>query len=240
MGAIRQLAATHFEQYPKEKDIISSFLPLFYVTWAKKIKRFNTELSFFLLSPEDEAKEYFGFLHEVLLVYAPFSQLQDRTIKAVEQIFLEDPARGRVERFSWIIITRNPEAEDWFSDYCASNGIIKRIISLYYKDVLQNRYKKDYIKNILAKHLFVMDWFDMTLPLKNEDTFFGRNDLLNKIRQGISTRQNIGLFGLRKTGKTSIILELEKCFQMIALSSIMIVASQCCEVSTGLIFWIQS
>ena len=112
MGVIRQTAISHFDQYPEEKNLVSAFLPLFYVTWAKRVKRFNTELSFYLLNPEEETKKYFGFLHEILLVYAPFSQLQDRTMKAVEQIFLEDPARGRVETFSWIIITQKEDAED--------------------------------------------------------------------------------------------------------------------------------
>ena len=212
MGNIRQNASPHFINYPNEKELIYPFLNLFFVTWAKRIKCFNTELSFFILGPEDDTKRYFGFLHEILLVYAPFEELQDRTMKAVEQMFLSEPAKGRVETFSWIIITKNPNADAWFSDYCASNGITKKIIPLYDKDVLQNKEKTDYIKNILTKHLFVMDWFDMTLPLKNEDTFFGRNDLLNKIRQGIRARQNIGLFGLRKTGKTSIIFRIEEMF----------------------------
>ena len=212
MGTIRQLATPHFEQYPEERNIISAFLPLFYVTWAKRMKKFNTELSVFLLSPENETKKYFGFLHELLLVYAPFSQLQDRTMKAVEQIFLEDPARGRVETFSWIIITKQTDAEYWFSDYCASNGITKTIISLYEGDVLNNQNNREYIKDVLTKHLFVKDWFDKSLPLKTEETFFGRVDLLNEIRQGIRSGENIGLFGLRKTGKTSIIYRIRETF----------------------------
>lgn len=212
MGVIRQTAISHFDQYPEEKNLVSAFLPLFYVTWAKRIKRFNTNLSFYLLNPEEETKKYFGFLHEILLVYAPFSQLQDRTMKAVEQIFLEDPARGRVETFSWIIITQKEDSEDWFSDYCASNGITKTIIPLYETEVIENRENKRYIKDILTKYLFVKDWFDKALPLKTDETFFGRVNLINEIRQGIRAGENIGLFGLRKTGKTSIIYRIKEMF----------------------------
>jgi hypothetical protein len=45
--------------------------------------------------------------------------------------------------------------------------------------------------------------------ISDTTTFFGRAELLNRLEQDLINRQGIGLFGLRKSGKTSVLLQLK-------------------------------
>ena len=49
------------------------------------------------------------------------------------------------------------------------------------------------------------DLFEYSSPLRTENYFFGREDIINELMQAKYTYQNCGIFGLRKIGKTSIL-----------------------------------
>ena len=58
------------------------------------------------------------------------------------------------------------------------------------------------------------DLFDDRQSISDAVTFFGRTQLLRRLREElIGSRQNVGLFGLRKSGKTSVLLQLRYTLQ---------------------------
>ena len=57
--------------------------------------------------------------------------------------------------------------------------------------------------------LYVRDLYDLRPPVTRSSDFFGRSDLLNQLERQIGLGQShVGLFGLRKIGKTSFINRL--------------------------------
>ncbi|MDC3960754.1 hypothetical protein KEG38_43275 [Polyangium jinanense] len=58
--------------------------------------------------------------------------------------------------------------------------------------------------------LFGRDIFDHRLPLKSDTYFFGREALIQEFQQAFLAGENRGLFGLRKTGKTSFLYKLQR------------------------------
>jgi predicted AAA+ superfamily ATPase len=54
------------------------------------------------------------------------------------------------------------------------------------------------------------DLFDITSPLRKDLYFFGRTDLINKLVDRHSSNENSGVFGLRRSGKTSLIYAVER------------------------------
>lgn len=52
------------------------------------------------------------------------------------------------------------------------------------------------------------DLFDNRNAIGDTLSFFGRRDLLNQLEDSLLNNQSIGLFGLRKSGKTSLLLQL--------------------------------
>ncbi|WP_344106501.1 hypothetical protein [Myceligenerans crystallogenes] len=61
--------------------------------------------------------------------------------------------------------------------------------------------------NQLRDHIYARDLFYETTPVSG-DKFFGRATLLQELRDDIANQRVSGLFGLRKSGKTSILHEL--------------------------------
>lgn len=52
---------------------------------------------------------------------------------------------------------------------------------------------------------FSRDLFSMSSPLRSELYFYGRSDIINEISAMLAAGENFGLFGLRRSGKTSLI-----------------------------------
>ncbi len=52
------------------------------------------------------------------------------------------------------------------------------------------------------------DLFDDRNAIGDTLSFFGRTQILNRLEEGLKKRQGIGLFGLRKSGKTSLLLQI--------------------------------
>ena len=52
------------------------------------------------------------------------------------------------------------------------------------------------------------DLFDDRNAIGDTLSFFGRSKILNKLEEGLKNHQGIGLFGLRKSGKTSLLLQV--------------------------------
>jgi len=56
------------------------------------------------------------------------------------------------------------------------------------------------------------DVFDESNPISDSAAFFGRGPLIHQLLTKILNRQNFGLYGLRKMGKTSLIFQLRESF----------------------------
>jgi hypothetical protein len=61
------------------------------------------------------------------------------------------------------------------------------------------------IRHQMARVLTSVDHFDVTSPIKDPGGFFGRRTEFDTIVSAIGRGQSIGVFGLRKTGKTSLL-----------------------------------
>ncbi len=65
----------------------------------------------------------------------------------------------------------------------------------------------------IASVLRATDFFDFVLSIKDEVDFYGRKTLLDRVYRAVDTLDNnVGLFGLRKTGKSSVLRALEREF----------------------------
>src|SRR5687768_9544198 len=106
MGNIRQdVRDTHLFEHKDEVVLLKPFLVGFDITWAKRRKAYNTDLSVYFLKPENFISQMFGFEHEVILYISDFSSIEPRTMQAAESIISDDPARGRVEQSIFFLIT---------------------------------------------------------------------------------------------------------------------------------------
>lgn len=213
MGTIRtEVSDGILLEYPEHRDFLIPFLNGFFVTWGRKRREYNTDIFVYFLSPEEHFKESYGFENEVLLVYAPYSRMEPRTIQAVEQIMAMSPAKGRVETLSYFLITDCSDVDVWLESYLSSRQESRIIVPFYRQNIVQARANSDdwFVRNSLNKHYFGRDLFNYSLPLMDDAYFFGRQSVLMEYYDSVRRRENKAVFGLRKTGKTSFLYKLKR------------------------------
>lgn len=211
MAQIRQeVRDTHLLQHPSEELLLRPFLAGFDVTWARRRKAYNTEVSVYFLKPEVFMTQMFGFEHELVLFLSNYPTLEARTMQAANVLIGEDPARGRVEQGIFFLSTPAADGREWVADYTSRNPQA-RIPVVFNSDELRAGGNDAWlIRNILRGQLFSRDLFDYQLPLDSDLFFFGRDQIVADHLDAIRRSQNRGIFGLRKTGKTSIIYKLRR------------------------------
>ncbi len=223
MGTIRsEVQDQQLTKYPQEREFLNPFLNGFYVTWGTRRKAYNTEVSEYYLKPEDFMKELFGFEQEILLIYSPYDELQPRTIQAVEKIIESEPAKARVEKYNYILITDMLNPQEWINEYQLSNQERRIIIAFSKTELLQNRNDGWYIRRKLSEYLFGRDLFDYRLPLQNDIYFFGRKEIMMEYFDAARRSENRGIFGLRKTGKTSLLLKIKRQIEIDDIGKVLI------------------
>ncbi len=200
----------HLNQNPDERRIVEILLSDFEVNWARVRSAYNTRLSCYIIDPILRMREMFGFSSEIALFMSPHESIQPRTIQAINQFLYEEPIRGRVDKSVFVFIIRGSQTKDEFLRYYrqADTGIIPIILSEL--ELIGNVKDKWGLRNAMAQQLFTQDLFDVQLPLNYDYGFFGRSSLVFDFSEAVSRGQNRGLFGLRKTGKTSLLFKIRR------------------------------
>jgi hypothetical protein len=212
MGAIHnEVHALHLNNYSAESPILARFLNGFDVSWARRRVSHNTRLSCYIIRPEKFMQETFGFETEIALFISDYSQIQPRTIQAVNQLMLDDPLRGRVDPSLFFIVSADPNVESWIREYTAQSPF-PRVPLAFTTAALSDQGATDawFVRNHIAKQLFTRDLFDNKLPVTSDLYFFGRDAIVQEMIDAIRRSENRGLFGLRKTGKTSVLFKVKR------------------------------
>jgi hypothetical protein len=121
MGIKPDVRAEHLSRFPDEEAWLKPFLAGFDVTWGDHRRAYNTDLSVYFLKPHDHIREAFGFEHELMLVDSPYPTLEARSIQAAERLLQKEPARGRVERLTFLLVSDMPGAAEWVRNYVSAN-----------------------------------------------------------------------------------------------------------------------
>jgi hypothetical protein len=210
VGIKTEVRDLHLSIYPQEEALLKPFLAGFDVTWGRRRRAQNTELSVYFLKPHSHTQEAFGFEQELLLAKSPYPALEARTIQAAEQILHESPARGRVERLTFLLVSDMFDPGQWVQDYVSANQETRLIAAFSANELKRRGGDGWYVRNELAKQFFGRDLFDYRLPLEHDIYFFGREAEVLAYRDAVRRGENRGLFGLRKTGKTSLLFKVER------------------------------
>jgi len=204
-----QTVQNHFSRYPDERNLILPFTRISTLTWADRRRAMNADLSVFILRADDELADNFGFTQEILAVYSPHRELQARAFQGADELLSELPMRGRVDPLTCIIISNDPDADGRTVDHLARNRESRMYVGFSASELSGDR-DGWVVRNRLMRRLFGRDLFDHRLPLRNDTYFFGRESLVQEFQQAFLQGENRGLFGLRKTGKTSMLYKLQR------------------------------
>lgn len=193
--------------------VLSALSRNFPITWESERRLVNTDLYVALLKPSAEISQTFGFEREIPFFVSPYAKLQPRSMQALEQICSEHPLAGRIDPTVAFFHSPDPDLIQWTSQYQSENPE-SRIVVPFTRQHLERAVDDRWVlTNAIKDVLFIRDLFDYKLPLKSDRYFYGREDIVASIVDNIRKSQNTGLFGLRKTGKTSVLLKVQRYLQ---------------------------
>lgn len=211
MGIIKnEVRIAFLTAHPDHEKLLKPFLSGFDITYAEKKNINNTTLFVYLLSPEQYLSDAFGIDKEVLLAFSPYDTLQPRAIQAVNMIFDIFPFKNRIDTLNCFVISKDVNILNYSGVTNFTEEQSRCIVPFLYKDVCENGNDSWYIRNHLRKYFYDVDLFGYTLPLKDETSFFGRQEIVARYIDAIKRCENRGIFGLRKTGKTSLLFKIDR------------------------------
>lgn len=195
---------------PLDRAILAPFLHGFDVTWGASHRAFGTDVAVYFLLPELFISQGFGIDQEIALFVTDFPTLEPRVLQAVDQALRDTPAKGRVEQSIFFLSSPSPNGKAWMADYAAANPDSRLAVVFESNDLISYSGDAWFVRNKIREQLFTRNLFDNQLPIDSDLFFFGRDQLVADYLDAVKRSQNRGLFGLRKTGKTSVLYKLQR------------------------------
>lgn len=189
-----------------------------YVTRIDHISIASSNYNIAFIKPTQEISIGFNLYREVVVVFSSYDKFEPRSLDAIDSLDVQDL---RLEEICCIIISKDNDVSKKIATFLKSNQESRVIIPFTYAELLSTN-DDEFVPNRFRKLFYQRDLFDIQDPLQTDLYFFGRTDLVHEIVNKHLCFQNIGIFGLRKTGKTSILYCVERVLKKKSVVSVFI------------------
>src|SRR5205823_2428821 len=146
-----------------------------------------------------ELQRLFGLNRGILAYYAPYADLQLRTFERLRKQNLERPYHSHLYFFSTPDANAKRKVSGWTLTEPYSVVLLPSDGS---PDSVARQLLTEMIGQVSRRNPY-----DRTNPVTGHD-FYGRSQLLTELVNELRQGHVCGVFGLRKTGKTSLVTEL--------------------------------
>lgn len=205
-----------------EQKIIRKFGIEWYVTHSGgelKLGK-NANYRYFLIKPADNYQEMFNFEREIIVILSNYENFEPRTLDAID-LARSKYQQLRLERICSVLISGDKNVETKLQEILNNDQESQIVIPFTYNELSEPT--DDYfMRNRFKNHFFTRDLFAFEGPLKKDIYFFGRNDIVHSIANRHKAHENSALFGLRKTGKTSIIFGVQRALEKMGVNTLII------------------
>lgn len=150
-----------------------------------------------------ELEEEFGFTRELLLLSTNWKEFQVRSLDALHT---EVERSTRVDPEVAFIVTRDRDAHDSAREWCDNQFTV---VALTAGDLPTGPDAQGHLRKALQGSFFGRNFYDEGGPVTGE-RFFGRQLLLRSLAVDLRNGRPVGLFGLRRIGKTSVLQQLHQ------------------------------
>lgn len=193
----------------EEKDVIGKLAKEWYVTRCGTVSLGKkSEYKYALIKPTIKYSELFNFELEIVACLSSYQSFEPRVLDAFDEVYRKN-SEYRVEKSITLLICNDDEVQIHLRELLKKDQECQVIVPFSYKEILEN--KDDFfMRNRFKEFFYSRDLFSFQNPLTRDFYFFGRKDLIHQIVGNHNSCENSGLFGLRKTGKTSIVYGIQR------------------------------
>ena len=211
--ALEDFKSRMFSEIPNARDILATLeragLTLTRVEPTRGGDSPRTWVLFW--EPPAYLRESFDLAPEILAVLTPWKEAQAHDVSVAEETLQRD---HRLDRGVVILVANDRDAERHLAQAVQHTG--RLYIFLSEGGVLEVRDPQRWLRDLFQERIGAGDFFAAGRPVFGWD-FVGRQQEIRSIRGRLLDGRPVGLYGLRKAGKTSVLIALRD--QLIADSS---------------------
>ncbi|PSJ63261.1 hypothetical protein C7I84_06375 [Mesorhizobium ephedrae] len=193
-----------FQARPEQEALAAALDEVFDVTYGS----YQFGQAFWLCQPKPLAVERFGLQREVIALYSPHGRADVRLLTALENISRAPEFRHRVENVVAFVIYEGDKAS---IESLAGQSKDWVIVALSANELKDKGGQIFLIRSRMAATIGRFDLFGMSSPIKHDKYFYGRDMIVQElVQRALIRKEQSGLFGLRKTGKTSVLFAIQR------------------------------
>ena len=197
----------------EENKILNKLGTEWYVTrggeiWLGPSETHSSKYRYILLKPISMYQNMFNLDREIVAIFSSYENFEPRTLDAIDHV-TKKFQQLRIEKVCSVIFSKNKQVEKKIRELL-NDEESQIIVPISYEEILGSVGDDYYLRNKFKDHFYSRDLFAFEGPLKKELYFFGRADLIHRIVNRHHSNENSGLFGLRRSGKTSVIYGIER------------------------------
>ena len=186
----------------EESIIIEKFAKKYwYITRIEKKGNNKSSYNIAFLKPVEYITQNFNLVREVVLIMSPYQSFEARALDVLDNL---DVQLLRLEEICCLVASKDINIENVLNNFLKSNTESRVVVPFTYEEIISS-HDDEFLINRMRTCFYSRDLFGIQDPLKKELYFFGRRDLIQELVNKHGSNENAGIFGLRKTGKTSII-----------------------------------
>jgi len=191
----------------REQEIVNHLSKEFYITTGCKTLNIGQSVYryFFIKFPDDKATS-FGAKDELIALFSPFANFEPRTLDAIEKIQSENNG-FRLDKICAFVFSDDSGFIEKLDKTIKSQKESRLIIPFCYHEITPEKDSKFY-RSRIKSYFFERNLYDFDNPLRTDIYFFGRDELCQGLIDKHLSNQSASLFGLRRSGKTSILLSV--------------------------------
>lgn len=193
-----------------ERKIIQQLKDVFYLTnGGQPFTLGKSTYRYCLIKPTNQFSLTFNLQREIIVIFSDYISFEPRSLEAATYALNQLHSKLRIDRGCQILISSDSAVEMKLANILRDTNLNSIVIPFSYQEFLNNP-PKDLIINRFRKYLFDIDLFSSSTPIQNDIFFFGRRDYVFDIVNKCKNNIHSGIFGLRRSGKTSLLYAVKR------------------------------
>ena len=200
----------------EERNIVKTLGKTFYVTngGSKIVLGATSEYRYCIIKPTDYFSEQFNLKREIIVIFSNYEKFEPRTFDAIAEVYRRNEQQFRIDRICSVVISKDRNVIEEIHQILNNDIEMQVVVPFRYME-LQSGDKTQLITNRFREHFYERDLFAFESPLKKDIYFFGRREYIHELISRHNSSENSGVFGLRRSGKTSVLQAIERAARLI-------------------------
>ena len=195
-----------------ERTIIKTLSEALFITNGGRVLTVgNCQYRYPLVKPTEDYAVNFNLQREIPVIFSNYEVIEPRCLDVAAEVAKDIPSSLRLDRSCQIIVSRDRHVEETLGHLLRDSNLSSVVIPFSYDELMSKEMTPSRILDRFRKYLFDADLFTTSQPIDNDVFFFGRRDYaLDVATKCKSSSYLCGVFGLRRSGKTSMLFAIKR------------------------------